>query len=502
MVKPVMLAILDGWGNAPVSDDNAVALANTPVWDELQNSAKISEIHTSGLAVGLPDRQMGNSEVGHMNIGAGRVVYQSLTRIEKAANEHGFHDNAVLVGACQAGKGKTIHVLGLLSPGGVHSHEDHIETFIKLAKEKGVAHIYLHAFMDGRDMPPKSAKPSLERFMALEDSQFKIASICGRYFAMDRDKNWQRVEQSYRVIADATAPYQAKTAIEALELAYARGENDEFVSATVIENAHAPQMIDGDILVSLNFRADRARQLIRTFYDADFNEFSHRQIKLAKLVTMTAYQADMLTEVAFPPETVHNGLGEVVANHHLSQLRIAETEKYAHVTYFFNGGEEKVFNGEDRILIQSPNVATYDLQPEMNAFELTEKLTEAIRSQQYDFICVNFANPDMVGHSGVLSAAIKAVETVDTCLGEILKATKEVGMDVLVTADHGNVEQMINPKTGGPMTSHTTNVVPLVYVGQHDGTLNSGALCDLAPTVLALMGLDVPAEMTGKVLIN
>lgn len=499
-MKPTLLMILDGWGDAPAAEDNAISTAQTPHWDKLIKDCPNTLIHTSGLAVGLPEGQMGNSEVGHMNIGAGRIVYQSLTKIQKAVDKHSFTQTPALIDACQVDADKALHILGLLSPGGVHSHEDHIAAMIDLAKKQGVKHIYLHAFLDGRDVPPRSAKPTLERFMTMQDEQFQIATLTGRYYAMDRDNNWDRVETAYHAIVDNQADFHADTATQALEKAYARDENDEFVQSTVLTAARP--MADGDSLVFMNFRADRARQLTRVFDQADFDAFAHRRPILSHLVTLTQYQAELQAKVAFPPETLKNGLGEVVSDAGFKQLRIAETEKYAHVTYFFNGGEEKVFDGEDRILVKSPAVATYDLQPEMSAPEVTEKLVAAITSEQYAFICVNYANPDMVGHTGVMSAAVAAAQAVDEAVGAVVAACEKVGMQMLITADHGNVEQMLNPKTGGALTSHTVNPVPLVMVGVADRHLaQTGALCDLAPTVLALMGLSQPAEMTGKSLL-
>lgn len=503
-MNTALLMILDGWGHAPAAPDNAISVANTPNWDKLMATCPNTLINTSGQAVGLPDGQMGNSEVGHMNIGAGRVVYQSLTRIQKAVDEHGFADNEVLNQACDIAEGNALHILGLLSPGGVHSHEDHIAAMIALAKKKGVKKIYLHAFLDGRDMPPRSAKPSLERFEALQDEQFRIASITGRYYAMDRDNNWDRVEKAYHAIVDNQAEFYADSSIAGLIAAYERDENDEFVKATVINGAKP--LADGDSMVFMNFRADRVRQLVRVFYQDDFAEFKHRRVSLSHLATLTQYQAELQTEIAFPPEMLKNVLGEVVSDSGLKQLRIAETEKYAHVTYFFNGGEEKVFDGEDRILVKSPSVATYDLQPEMSASEVTEKLVTAIQSEQYSFICINFANPDMVGHSGVMEAAVAAVEAVDAAMGKVVEAAQAINMNMLITADHGNVEQMLDPETGGVMTSHTTNPVDLLLVAGQGGegkTLaDNGALCDLAPTVLELIGLPQPIEMTGRSLLK
>ncbi|MGY0398347.1 MAG: 2,3-bisphosphoglycerate-independent phosphoglycerate mutase [Ostreibacterium sp.] len=499
-MKPVLLMILDGWGSAPSAPDNAIFIGNTPNWDELMANHSHTLIKTSGQSVGLPEGQMGNSEVGHMNIGLGRVVYQSLTKIQQAVNQHGFAENKVLTSACDVAENKAIHIVGLVSPGGVHSHEDHIVAMIELAKKCSNQPIYLHAFLDGRDVPPRSAKVSLQRFEAMQDEQFRIASITGRYYAMDRDNNWDRVEKACHVIVDNKAEFTVKTAVEGLELAYSRDENDEFIKATVIEGASP--LSDGDSVILMNFRADRARQLTRVFYENSFNEFVHRRVELSHLVTLTQYQSELQTEIAFPPEILTNSLGEVVSVHGLKQLRIAETEKYAHVTYFLNGGEEEVFDGEDRILVKSPTVATYDLQPEMSAPEVTEKLVEAIKSEKYALICVNYANGDMVGHSGIMSAAVAAVEALDKCIGKVIEATNAIGMVTLITADHGNVEQMTNHITGEPLTSHTSLPVPLVMVGDEHKLIDKGALCDLAPTVLALLGLSQPDEMTGKSLLR
>ncbi|MPV85245.1 2,3-bisphosphoglycerate-independent phosphoglycerate mutase [Ostreibacterium oceani] len=498
-MQSVLLMILDGWGHAHAAPDNAISHANTPNWDMLLATCPKTLIKTAGKAVGLPNEQMGNSEVGHMNIGAGRVVYQSLTRIQDALHEHRFQQTEALANACDVPDNQALHILGLLSAGGVHSHEDHIEALIELAKSKGVARIYLHVFTDGRDTPPRSAEASLKRFQALEDQQFKIATITGRYFAMDRDNNWERTQTAYEAIADNQAEFRAPRALDALAQAYRRDENDEFIQATVLDAAE--RMQDGDHLVFMNFRADRARQLTQLFAE-NTTHFPHRHIQLNQLVTLTQYQQQLQTTVAFPPIAIHNGLGEVLAHAGAKQLRIAETEKYAHVTYFFNGGEETVFPGEDRILVQSPAVATYDLKPEMAVSEVTEKLTAAIQTNTYDFICLNFANPDMVGHTGVFSAAVKAVEAVDEAMGKVINAARANQMKILVTADHGNVEQMTNPETGKPFTSHTTFPVPLLLVnGDGKRLTDGGALCDLAPTVLALMDIEQPPEMTGKSLI-
>ncbi len=499
--NPVLLMILDGWGNSLETNGNAILNAKTPVWDKLTSEHSTTEIATSGSSVGLPDGQMGNSEVGHMNIGAGRIVHQSLSRIENAIKEHSFNETKALTNACNVLDGKSLHIMGLVSSGGVHSHMNHIKAMINLAKQKKVKNIYLHAFLDGRDVAPRSAKEFLAEFEKLEDDNFKIATIVGRYYAMDRDNNWDRVSKAYQVIVENKSEFKAKTSLQAIEDAYARDENDEFVKPCVLEGAKPMQ--DGDNLIFMNFRADRAREVAQAFYYSDFKEFEAKKVKLTSFTTLTKYQAELNTQVAFPPIKIKNSLGEVVSNKGLNQLRIAETEKYAHVTYFFNGGEEKVFKNEDRELIASPKVATYDLQPEMSAPEVTEKLVAAIKSKKYSFICVNFANPDMVGHTGIMEAAIKAIEAVDKCVGKVVNAAKSNDFSVLITADHGNAEQMINYKTGKVMTSHTTNPVPLILINKDAKTLKEGgALCDLAPSILSLMGVDKPKEMTGKSLIK
>ncbi|WP_318240501.1 2,3-bisphosphoglycerate-independent phosphoglycerate mutase [Luteimonas colneyensis] len=503
--KPVVLLILDGWGHRDDPRDNALALADIPNWRRLFAAHPTTLVHTEGTHVGLPDGQMGNSEVGHMNIGAGRVVYQDLTRIDAAIADASFFANDELLSACGAvnATGGTLHLMGLLSPGGVHSHEAHLFAMLELAKREGVARVAVHAFTDGRDMPPRSAAPSLR---ALQDAcaaagNAHVASVSGRYFAMDRDRRWERVRRAWDAIVDAQSPHRAADALAALDAAYARDENDEFVAPTVIDGA--TPVADGDAVVFMNFRADRARQLAAAFVAPGFDGFDARRPALARFTCLTEYDASLPAPLAFAPDDLRNTLGEVLGAGGLTQLRIAETEKYAHVTFFFNGGREAPFPGEERILVPSPKVATYDLQPEMSCPEVTEKLVAAIASGRFDAVVCNFANPDMVGHTGDLQAAIKAVEAVDRALGEVAAAVAAQGGELLVTADHGNVEMMRDPETGEPHTSHTVGPVDLIYVGHRAGaTLRTGgALRDLAPTMLDLLGVPKPAEMTGRSLL-
>ncbi len=504
--KPLVLLILDGFGYRAETEFNAIAHANAPNWRRLWAERPHTLVDTHGLQVGLPDDQMGNSEVGHMNIGAGRVVYQDLTRIEQAIRDGSFATNPALCAAVDAvvASGGTLHIFGLASPGGVHSHEDHLIAMLRLAAARGARSIALHAFLDGRDTPPRSAAETLRKLQAAIDAVpgARIATVIGRYYAMDRDKRWERVSGAYEAIAEARAEYRAPNALAALEAAYARGENDEFVKATVIEG-HAP-MRDGDAVVFMNFRADRARQMTAVFTQPGFAGFARaRAIKLAAFVTLTEYAADLpVTAVAFAPQSMRNTLPEYLSSLGLTQLRIAETEKYAHVTFFISGGREEPFPGEERILVPSPKVATYDLQPEMSCPELTDKLCAAIRSRRFDVILCNIANPDMVGHTGVFEAAIAAVEAVDRALGEIVRAVEDAGGELLITADHGNLEMMRDPVTHEPHTQHTVGPVPLVYVGRAAKLRTGGALKDLAPTMLALMGLPQPAEMTGHNLVE
>lgn len=508
--KTTALIILDGWGHRDPADDNAISLANTPFWDKAWAEQPKTLINTSGMFVGLPKGQMGNSEVGHMNLGAGRVVYQSLTRIDKDLEDGTLNDNPALVAAIDKAVANdgAVHLLGLLSPGGVHAHENHILAAAEIAARRGASRVYIHAFLDGRDMPPRSARPSLEKAAAKMKSLGvgRVASIVGRYFAMDRDNRWDRVEQAYNLLTLGEAEFTAADPLTALDEAYERGENDEFVKATRIQGGNEADATinDGDAVLFMNFRADRAREMTRAFVEADFDGFERRKHPaLADFVMLTEYAADIKTSCAYPPEQLKNGLGEYVSGLGKTQLRIAETEKYAHVTFFFNGGLETPFEGEDRILVPSPQVATYDLQPEMSAPEVTDKLVEAITSGKYDLVVCNYANGDMVGHTGKLDAAIKAAECVDACVARIAEALAEVGGEALVTADHGNLEQMTDPTSGQVHTAHTVGPVPLVYIGDRQVTLkDDGALSDVAPTLLTLMGLEQPAEMTGHSLIE
>jgi 2,3-bisphosphoglycerate-independent phosphoglycerate mutase len=504
-VKPVVLLILDGWGYRAESADNAIALAELPAWRRLLAECPSTLIHTEGRFVGLPDGQMGNSEVGHMNIGAGRIVYQDLTRVDAAIEDGSFNENPELLSAIGAvnASGGCLHVFGLLSPGGVHSHEQHIFAFLKLAKAQGAGRVRVHAFLDGRDMPPQSAEASLRALQALCESlgQTEIASVTGRYFAMDRDKRWDRMAKAYLAICDAVSDFHAATALDALKAAYARNETDEFVQATVLPAAEPMQ--DGDAVVFMNFRADRARQLTGSFVDPGFQGFERARIpKLSAFVCLSEYDAELPVHVAFPPESLENTLADVLAANGKTQLRIAETEKYAHVTFFFNGGVERAVPGEERILIPSPHVATYDLQPEMSCPELTEKLVAAIAGNRFDAIICNIANPDMVGHTGSLPAAILAAQAVDKALAAVRAAVEKAGGVLLVTADHGNVEMMRDPITGEPHTAHTVGPVYFVMAGRKGSLRAGGSLRDIAPTILQLLDLPKPSEMTGQSLIG
>lgn len=508
--KPVALIILDGFGYSEVDKYNAIKAAKTPTWDSIWNKTSKTVIGTSGLAVGLPEGQMGNSEVGHMTLGAGRVVYQNFTRINKAITDGDFYTNPVYLDAIDkaVSKDKAVHIMGLLSPGGVHSHEEHIFAMMELAVKRGATKVYLHAMLDGRDCPPRSAKESLERTEAkfAELGTGRIASICGRFFALDRDNRWDRVHSAYDLIASAKAEFSASDALSGLAAAYKRDENDEFVKATVIEdkNGKGVSVQDGDSVIFMNFRPDRAREITNAFVDDNFDGFvrSHRP-NLSSFVMTTEYSADIDTPCAYPPQNVVNSFGETMAKQGKKQLRIAETEKYAHVTFFFSGGQEALYDGEDRILVPSPDVATYDQQPEMSAPEVTEKLVQAIESGQYDAIICNYANCDQVGHTGDFDAAVKAVEAVDECLATVFDALEKVGGEALITADHGNVEEMFDDATGQAHTQHTTLPVPLVYVGNKDISLtDGGSLADIAPTMLALLQMDQPDEMTGRSLVK
>jgi 2,3-bisphosphoglycerate-independent phosphoglycerate mutase len=501
--RPVMLVILDGFGWREESADNAVRLAKTPTFSSLWESCPHALLHTSGRDVGLPRGQMGNSEVGHLNIGAGRVVKQELVRIGDAVADGSIAKApafTALVAALRK-SGGTCHLMGLVSPGGVHSHQDHAAALAKYLHAAGVRTV-LHAFTDGRDTPPQSASSDLVRLQAALPAEVAIATVTGRYFAMDRDKRWDRVAQAYAAIVDAEGAKFA-TPEAAIQAAYAAQKFDEFVPASVIGDYAGMQ--DGDGLLCFNFRADRVREILAALLDPGFDGFPRRRRpKLTAAVGMTRY-SDALAPflgVLFPPDELHNILGEVVAGAGKTQVRMAETEKYPHVTYFLNGGRETAYAGEDRIMVPSPKVATYDLQPEMSAPELTDKAVAAIDTGKYDMIVLNFANPDMVGHTGILPAAIKAVETVDTGLGRIAEAIRRQGGALLVTADHGNCELMKDPETGGPHTAHTTNPVPVVLMGGGADAIQDGRLADLAPTILDLMGVAQPAEMTGRSIIR
>ena len=503
--KTIALIIMDGWGHRLDQKDNAIANAKTPILDKLWQDCPSMLISSSGLDVGLPDGQMGNSEVGHVNIGAGRIVYQNLTKIDKAIGDGEFYQNPALVKAVNAAvaNDKAVHILGLASPGGVHSHDDQILAMIELAAKQGATKVYLHAFLDGRDTPPRSAQGTLEKCDAkfAEVGVGRTATLIGRYFAMDRDNRWDRIEEAYELFTQGKSQYKADTALAGLKAAYARDENDEFVKATVIGEA-AP-ISDGDAVIFMNFRADRAREITRAFVDTDFTGFKRSVTpKLADFVMLTEYAASIDTSIAFPSDKLVNTLGSVLEQKNKTQLRISETEKYAHVTFFFNGGVEDSFTGEDRELIPSPPVATYDLQPEMNSEMLTDKLVTAIESEKYDVIICNYPNGDMVGHTGVFDAAVKACEAVDQSIGRVVEALEKVGGECLITADHGNAEMMINPETGGVHTAHTNLPVPLIYFGRDAEPAETGRLCDLAPTMLTLLGQEIPAEMTGKNLMN
>ena len=502
-----MIMILDGFGNNPNESGNAVKLAKTPNIDELMKKNPVTQIYTSGLNVGLPEGQMGNSEVGHTNIGAGRIVYQELTRITKSIEDGDFFSIPELVEAienCQKHNSK-LHIMGLLSDGGVHSHNRHLYALLELAKRKGFENVYVHCFLDGRDTPPASAEGYI---IKLEDKMKekgvgKIASISGRFYAMDRDKRWERIQKAYDALVRGEGQ-KAQTAISAIESMYQQEIFDEFVVPTVICNGETPtaKIENNDSVIFFNFRPDRAREITRVIVDNDFNEFETEKLNI-NFVCFTNYDETMPNvKIAFKPTTLKNTFGEYISNLGFTQLRIAETEKYAHVTFFFNGGEEKQYKGEDRILVPSPKVETYDMKPEMSAYEVTDKVLNAIKSEKYNCIILNYANPDMVGHTGNLEAAIKAIEVIDECVGKVVKEIEEKNGVLIITADHGNAEQMIDYKTGEPHTAHTTNPVPLILVGMENIKLKEGKLADLAPTILDIMGLEKPQEMTGESLID
>lgn len=509
--RPVVLVVLDGFGWREEREDNAVALAHKPVFDDLWHNCPRCLLRTDGSAVGLPEGQFGNSEVGHLNLGAGRIVMQDLPRIDKAIREGALARDPVIAEAARLARepGRTVHILGLVSTGGVHSHQSHISALAEVFANRD-CRVAIHAFLDGRDTPPRSA----EIYLALLENDLltlrnaEIVSLSGRYWAMDRDRRWERTARAVAAIVDASAP-RWNNWREALAQAYSKGQTDEFVEPCVIGSYSG--MKDGDVVICANFRADRVRQLLsailepRPSHQTQAEQSSARSIRLSSVIGMTKYgdQFDSTVRALFPPEPLNNILGEVLAAHRLKQLRMAETEKYPHVTYFFNGGREPPFAGEVRILVPSPKVATYDLQPEMSAGSLTERFEEAIRTEDFGFALVNFANPDMVGHTGNLQAAIRCVEFVDRCLGSVVSAVRAVNGTLLITADHGNCETMRDPETGQPHTAHTTNPVPCILVdGPRGATLRDGRLADVAPTILELLEVAQPAEMTGSSLLR
>ncbi len=513
-VKPVLLCILDGWGLRKEREHNAIAQAAKPNVDMFDERFPHTALRTSGLAVGLPEGQMGNSEVGHTNLGAGRIVYQDLVRINRAIEDGSFFRNDVVCGAVSQAKtnGRALHLLGLVSPGGVHSMQAHLEALIRFAEKEGVARIFVHAFLDGRDTPPKSALEyveNLQRFIDREAPHTKIASVMGRYFAMDRDKRWDRVQLAYDAMVRGEG-YGSAGGVEAVKEAYARGETDEFVKPSVVRGADGTPVgaiRDGDAVFLFNFRADRAREITQmlAFDEAPAESSRGPRPQLSFYGTLTEYKKDFGLPAAFPPEQPVEILPQLVSEKGLRQLRCAETEKYAHVTFFFNGGREVVFPGEERVLVQSPrDVKTYDEKPAMSAREVADNLVKAIESRQYGLIVCNFANPDMVGHTGLMKPTIEAIQVVDECLGRLYRACEKAGMAMMVTADHGNAEQMIDPATGEPLTSHTLLPVPLWLLDPDfkGAKLREGILADVAPTVLQVMGLDIPKEMTGNGLIS
>lgn len=506
MKKPVILMILDGFGVGLEAEKrgDAIKAAKKPNIDKLFAENPVTKIGASGLDVGLPDGQMGNSEVGHTNIGAGRIVYQELTRITKSIEDGEFFENEALLKAVDnaAQEGKALHIMGLLSNGGVHSHNTHMYAIVELAKKKGVKDVYVHAFLDGRDVPPTSGKDFVEECAnkLKEIGLGKIATVMGRYYAMDRDNRWDRVEKAYSAMVYGEGN-KACCPVKAVEESYANDVTDEFVVPTVCEENATVK--PGDSIVFFNFRPDRAREITRTFVDPEFKGFERKNgFFPLTYVCMTQYDASMPNvEVAFKPQSLKNTIGEYISNKGMTQLRIAETEKYAHVTFFFNGGVEQPYEGEDRILVKSPAVATYDLQPEMSAYEVTDKLVAAIKTGKYDMIILNYANCDMVGHTGVFEAAVKAVEAVDECVGKVVTAIREMDGVALITADHGNADKMIDTD-GSPFTAHTTNLVPFCVVGYPCELREGGRLADIAPTMLKIMGLPQPAEMTGESIIK
>ena len=506
--KLTMLMILDGFGINPKEEGNAVKLASTPNIDKLMKKYPVTKMIASGMGVGLPEGQMGNSEVGHTNIGAGRIIYQDLAKITKSIEDGDFFSNEVLVNAIENCKknGSKLHILGLVSDGGVHSHNRHLYGLLELAKRRDFEDVYIHCILDGRDTPPASAEGYIQDLQEKikEKGVGKIATLSGRFYTMDRDKRWNRVEKAYNAIVNGEG-IKAIDPINAIESSYQKEVFDEFVEPIVITNGDKPitTIENGDSVIFFNFRKDRARQITRAIVDKEFNEFETKKLNI-NFVCFTNYDASMPNvQIAFKEEPVLNSFGEIISKNGKTQLRIAETEKYAHVTFYFNGGEEKQYALEDRILVPSPKVETYDLKPEMSAYEVCDKAVEAINSKKYDCIILNFANPDMVGHTGSLQAAIKAIEAIDVCVGKIYDAIENQKANLIITADHGNAEQMIDYKTGEPHTAHTTNLVPLILITEKENLkLKEGRLCDIAPTMLELMGIEKPDEMTGKSIIE
>ena len=507
--KPTVLMILDGYGLNDETKGNAVAEGNTPVMDKLMAEYPFVKGNASGMAVGLPDGQMGNSEVGHLNMGAGRIVYQDLTKITKSIQDGDFFENKALLAACENVKANdsSLHLMGLMSDGGVHSHTEHVFGLLELAKKQGIEKVYVHCFLDGRDTPPASGKEYVEKLEAKmkEIGVGAVASVAGRYYAMDRDNRWDRVEKAYNALVKGVGE-TAESAAAGIQASYDNDVTDEFVLPTVVVKDGAPlaTIKDNDSVIFYNFRPDRAREITRTLCDDDFNGFDRGARVKTTFVCFTEYDITIGNKlVAFVKDEITNTFGEFLAKNGLKQARIAETEKYAHVTFFFNGGVEEPNEGEDRILVKSPKVATYDLKPEMSAYEVCDKLVDAIKSDKYDVIIINFANPDMVGHTGVETAAIKAIEAVDECVGKAVDAIKEVDGQMFICADHGNAEQLIDETTGEPFTAHTTNPVPFILVNADSAykLREGGCLADIAPTLIELMGMEQPAEMTGKSLL-
>ena len=503
--QPVVLMILDGWGISEQTEGNAIAQSSTPNMDKLLSTYSHSKLLCSGEAVGLPDGQQGNSEVGHLNLGAGRVVYQELTRINKAVREHTLQENAAfqqVMDACIAQQ-KPLHLMGLVSPGGVHSHSDHLYGLLELARDKQLPEVYVHCFLDGRDVGPSTGLGFVQELeeKLTELGVGKIATVAGRYYAMDRDNRWERVEKAYLAMTQGIGEV-AETAAKAVEQSYAKGETDEFVLPTVVQHDGKPTAVigAGDGVIFFNFRGDRAREITKAFVNKEFDGFSRNYLGV-NYVAMTQYEEGLDVTVAFPPQDLQNTLGEVLAANNIKQFRVAETEKYAHVTFFFNGGVEDPNPLEDRLLVPSPKVATYDLQPEMSAIAVKDNLVQTIQNGAYPFMLVNFANTDMVGHTGIQDAAQKAVMTVDACVGEVAEAVLAVGGVLLITADHGNAEQMVDPVKGTPHTAHTANPVPFIVVSDETYAAIDGSLQDVAPTVLKLLGIEKPADMTGNSLI-